>query len=113
MNNTNKRNIRRKRRVSSNIRGTEERPRIVIHRTNKFIYAQAIDDVARVTIVAASSMKSEKATKSDQARQVGVELGKSLIAKKIKAGVYDRNRFTYNGRVKALAEGLREAGLQI
>ncbi len=111
--------LRRKRRVSSNITGTAERPRIAVHRSGKYIYAQAIDDAKRVTLAAASSLKirleakKKAGTKTDEAKQVGMELAKKLMDKKVDAGVFDRGRFTYNGRVKALAEGLREAGLKI
>jgi large subunit ribosomal protein L18 len=108
---------RRKKRVSANIVGSKERPRIAIYRSNSYIYAQAIDDEARITLVSYSSIKlakkDAKLNKSDEARQVGVQLAKLLQEKKILKGVYDRSRFAYNGRVKALAEGLREGGLQI
>lgn len=110
---------RRKRRISSNISGTKEKPRISVYRSNKYIYAQAIDDEARTTICSASSslLKKDKgymkAKKSKEAKQVGLLLAKALKEKKIETGVYDRGAYAYNGRVKLLAEGLREGGLQI
>lgn len=109
---------RRKKRVSANIKGTGERPRICIHRSNQFIYAQAIDDVKRVTIASFSSLqlarkKESKGSKSDQAKAVGIALAKLLKDKKVSAGVYDRGRYAYKGRVKLLAEGLREGELKI
>jgi large subunit ribosomal protein L18 len=112
------RSTRRKRRVSRNIVGSETRPRIAIHRSNKYIYAQAIDDAKRLTLASFSSLQlSKKGTvegsKSEQAKQVGLKLAELLFEKKIVAGVFDRGRYTYNGRVKVLAEGLREGKLKI
>jgi large subunit ribosomal protein L18 len=112
------RTLRRKKRVSSNIHGTAVRPRIVVSRSNKYIYAQAIDDDAKVTLASFSSLqlfRSKKATgnKSNQAKEVGVELAKLLKDKNVTEGVFDRSQYTYNGRVKSLAEGLREGALKI
>jgi len=112
---------RRKRRVSSGIRGTASRPRIAVYRSNSYIYAQAIDDINRQTIVNYSSMQLKKEAKNqpagvkktDQARQVGIQLAKLLLGKKIFEAVLDRSRYAYNGRVKGLAEGLREGKLKI
>jgi len=104
---------RRKRRVSVNIHGTAQRPRVSIFRSNKYIYAQAIDDVASVTLVSADSrtIKSEKATKSEVAGLVGKALAEKMIKMKIKKALFDRGQYLYNGRVKTLAEGLREGGI--
>ena len=113
------RKLRRKRRVSSNIRGTGDRPRISIFRSSKYIYAQAIDDVTKKTLLSFSNadLKKEKdfkkGKKSEDSKMIGVGLAKKLIEKKILSGVFDRGSYTYNGRVKALAEGLREGGLKI
>ena len=99
-----------------NIRGTEERPRIAVHRSSKYIYAQAIDDVKRVTLCSFSSqqLKAEKKmSKSEQAKQIGIQFAALLKEKNIKQAVFDRGMFTYLGRVKALAEGLRDGGLEI
>lgn len=109
---------RRKKRVSSNIKGSMDRLRIAVHRTNKFVYAQAIDDVARKTIAAVSTAdlrtdKKKNGNKTEEAKKAGMELAKKIIAANVKAGVFDRGRFTYNGRIKAFAEGLREGGLII
>lgn len=93
---------RRKRRVSANIHGTKERPRISIYRSNKYIYAQAINDVAAKTLASFSSLglkKTEKKTKTDVAREVGMKLAELLTGLKIKQVVFDRNRYAYNGRV--------------
>lgn len=113
------RTTRRKRRVSPNIRGTEERPRVVVFRSNKYIYAQVIDDLNRKTLVSFSSVqnnkgeKKESVKKTDDAKQIGLELAKLMKEKKITKAVFDRSAYSYNGRVKALAEGLREGGLEI
>lgn len=110
--------LRRKKRISLSVRGNDSKPRISVYRSNKYIYAQAIDDVARVTLAFSSSLVVKKGTekaakKSEQAKQVGIAIGKQLMEKKVKAAVYDRGQYAYNGRVKALAEGVREAGIQI
>lgn len=114
------RKLRRKMRVSNSIRGTTERPRVAVHRTNKYIYAQVIDDVLRKTVVAYSSLalskkedQSKKMKKSEQAKLVGVQLAKLMIEKKVQKAVFDRSAYTYLGRVKALAEGLREGGISV
>ncbi|MEI6326941.1 MAG: 50S ribosomal protein L18 [Candidatus Roizmanbacteria bacterium] len=106
---------RRKVRVSSNIHGTSERPRVAIHRTNKFIFAQAIDDVAAKTLASATSKLFEKPdiTKTIAATQAGVDMGDRLMKANVKAVVIDRSRFHYQGRVAAFVEGLRTAGIHV
>lgn len=104
--------IRRKRRVSSEIIGTNKKPRISVYRSNKYIYAQAVDDITRTTIVSASN-QGASGRKTEEAKKVGLALAKLLKEKKIETGVFDRGMYAYNGRVKALAEGLREGGLKI
>ena len=113
------RKSRRKRRISSNIHGTGDRPRISVFRSIRYIYAQAIDDQARKTILSFSNsdLKKEadykKGKKRDDSKKIGIGLAKKLIEKKILTGVFDRGSYAYNGRVKAIAEGLREGGLKI
>lgn len=113
------RKLRRKRRISSNIHGSNDIPRISVFRSSRFIYAQAIDDVAQKTIVSYSNADLKKVAnfkkgkKSEDSKQIGVGLAKKLIEKKILKGVFDRGSYAYNGRVKAIAEGLREGGLKI
>jgi len=113
------RKLRRKRRVSANIHGTSDRPRISVFRSSKYIYAQAIDDVNRKTILSFSNsdLKKEadfkKNKKSENSKKIGIGLAKKLIEKKILVGIFDRGSYAYNGRVKAVAEGLREGGLKI
>lgn len=108
------RQLRRKHRVSANMHGTIERPRVNIFRSNKYIYAQAIDDDGRVTVASANSATLKtKGLKTDQASQVGKNLAEALKKKKITTVIFDRSRFAYAGRVKAVAEGLRENGIVV
>ncbi|HNQ31079.1 MAG TPA: 50S ribosomal protein L18 [Candidatus Woesebacteria bacterium] len=111
-----KRLFRRKKRVSSRIRGSAELPRVSVHRSNKFLYAQVIDDVSRKTIASINTRafeKSENTKKSDSARKAGEALASDLKSKNVQSVVFDRGRFTYNGRVKHFAEGLREGGITV
>lgn len=111
--------LRKKRKVRSKIEGTALRPRISVNRSNKYIYAQAIDDEKRVTIASFSSLqlikknKTQKNSKSNHALLVGKELAALLKSKKVSTAVFDRNQYIYMGRVKKVAEGLREGGLII
>jgi large subunit ribosomal protein L18 len=105
--------LRKKRRIGSNIKGSSARPRISVYRSNRYIYAQAIDDEKRVTVGSFSSQKLTKNKKVNQAKEVGVNLAKILIEKKINEVVFDRNIYVYKGRVRALAEGLREGGIKV
>lgn len=105
--------IAKKRRIGSKIKGTADRPRISVFRSNKYIYAQAIDDEKRITIASSSSLKLAKERKTDQAKKVGLDLGEKLLKKNIKEAVFDRNIYVYKGRVKAVAEGLRESGIEV
>ena len=106
--------VRRHARVRSKISGTPECPRLCVYRSNKNIEAQLIDDVNKVTLVASSSMslKLENGSNIDAAKAVGSDLAKKAKAKKIKKVVFDRSGYIYHGRVKALAEAAREAGLE-
>jgi large subunit ribosomal protein L18 len=107
--------IRRHRRVRGKIAGTAERPRLAVFRSNKGIYAQLIDDESGRTLAAASWMhlaKSFKGNKSEQAAEVGKLLAKNAKKAKIETAVFDRGGYLYHGRVKALADGAREGGLQ-
>jgi len=110
---------RKKMRVRDAIVGTPECPRLSVHRSNKYVYVQAIDDTNKVTLASFSSRslsKKEDAVKmkkGEMARATGKELAKLLLAKKIARGVYDRGMYIYLGRVKQVAEGLREGGIAI
>lgn len=115
----NKKTLRRikiKTGIRGKVRGTAERPRLSVFRSNKQIYAQLIDDVAGTTLVAASSridaIGGAAANKVDKAAMVGKELAEKAKAAGITKVVFDRNGYLYHGRVKSLAEGAREGGLE-
>ena len=109
--------IKRHKRIRNKISGTPERPRLSVFRSTKHIYAQIIDDVNGITLVAASTMEKsvadavKKMTKSEQAKYVGSEIGRRAIEKGVNTVVFDRSGYLYMGRLEALAEGAREAGL--
>ena len=105
--------IRRHARVRAKISGTAEAPRLCVYRSNKNIEAQIIDDVKGVTLVSSSSMalKLENGSNIEAAAKVGKDIAEKALAKKIKKIVFDRSGYIYHGRVKALAEAAREAGL--
>ena len=100
--------------IRKRISGSSERPRLSVYRSNKGIYAQIIDDVTGKTIVSASSLSkdfSATGNKSDQSTAVGKLVASKAVAAGIKDVVFDRNGYLYHGRVKSLAEGAREGGL--
>jgi large subunit ribosomal protein L18 len=103
-------------RIRKNISGTSTLPRLNVFRSNAHIYAQVIDDVEGVTLVSASSidkeLKLEKGSNKEAATQVGTLIAKRALDKKIENVVFDRGGYLYHGRVKALAEAAREAGLK-
>jgi len=104
--------IKRQKRVRSKIRASKDRPRLCVFRSNKFIYAQIIDDEKGKTLIGVSEKElTGKGAKSENAKKLGEMLAKKAIAKKIKTVVFDRGSYSYHGRVKALAEGAREGGL--
>jgi large subunit ribosomal protein L18 len=112
---SNKARLKRHRRVRGKISGTAERPRLNVFRSNKHIYAQIIDDVNGVTLVAASSMEKSFegiGSNKDAARKVGQTIGKRALEKGIESVVFDRGGYVYHGRVKELADGARESGLK-
>lgn len=104
--------IKRARRTRAQIgAGTQEIPRLSVFRSNTHIYAQVIDDASATTLCSASDMAIKNGTKSERAREVGVVLAKAMQEKGIKSCVFDRGGYLYHGRVKALAEAVREAGI--
>ena len=106
---------RRHARVRTKVSGTAERPRLCVYRSNTNIYAQIIDDVAGITLVAASTLDKEVKTKKsniEAAKEVGALIAKKAIEKNIKTVVFDRGGYIYHGVVKELAEAAREAGLE-
>jgi len=109
--------IKRKGSIRKRINGTADRPRLTVFRSAKHIYAQAIDDVTGHVLASAGDLdpgvrESLSGPKKSKARQIGKVIGEKLLAKKISAVVFDRNGFIYHGRVKEVADGAREAGLQ-
>lgn len=104
---------KRHRRVRAKILGNTDRPRLVIFRSLKQNYAQIVDDKTNKVIVASSDLKVKaKGNKTKKAKQVGMDLAQKALEKKISKVVFDRSCYKYHGRVKALAEGAREGGLQ-
>lgn len=104
--------IRLKKRIRSKIKGTAERPRLSVFRSNKFIYAQVIDDTTGKTLGTASDLKAKKGSKNERAKQVGKKIGEFCLAAKIKNVVFDRSGFKYTGRIKLLADEARATGLK-
>lgn len=111
--------VRREKRVRNKIFGTEARPRLSVFRSSRCIYVQAIADDVGKTLAQASTLdkefreSSKGLKKVEAAREVGKLLAKNLLAKDIKEAVFDRGRFLYHGRVKCLAEGVREMGIKL
>ena len=110
--------LKRKKRIRKKLSGTKEQPRLSVFRSSRHIYAQIIDDTAGHTLVAASSMEKDVKeqpkfeNKVSVANFVGKLLGKRAVEKGISKVVFDRNGFLYHGRVKAVSDGAREAGLK-
>lgn len=106
---------RRHARVRKNVRGTAERPRLAVYRSNRYIYAQVIDDLAGSTVAAASSQESDLRSKNlsvETATEVGKLVAERAKAAGVDAVVFDRGGYKFHGRVKALADGAREGGLE-
>ena len=109
---------KRHRRIRNHIKGTPQRPRLVVFRSNKHIYAQIIDDEAGNTLAAASTMEKDIASglkhtsDTEAAKTVGTKIADKALAKGIKLVVFDRGGYIYHGRVKILADAAREAGLE-
>lgn len=114
----NSRRVVRHKRVRKNLSGTAQRPRLCVYRSLNEIYAQVIDDTTGNTLVSASTREAalqsqiKGKTKTEQAKVVGAEIAKRALAKKIKEVVFDRGGYLYIGRVQALADAAREAGLK-
>ncbi|HTT93168.1 MAG TPA: 50S ribosomal protein L18 [Solirubrobacterales bacterium] len=108
------RRLRRRRRVRARVTGTAERPRLSVYRSNKGIFAQLIDDRAGHTVAAVNWIEPELKglSASDQAKKAGELLAERGKAAGVETCVFDRGGYQYHGRVKALAEGAREGGLQ-
>lgn len=110
--------LRRKKRIRKKVFGTPQRPRLTVFRTNKHMYAQVIDDTVGRTLLSASTLSPElrgvlRSTGSvEAATKVGELLAKKAVEAKVEKVVFDRNRYRYHGRVKALADAARQGGLQ-
>ena len=109
---------RRKKRFQKKIRGTTERPRLCVYRSNKHIYAQIVDDQETRTLAAVSTLSKELASLADKratkeaAQKVGELIAKKAQERNIQKVVFDRNGFLYHGRIQAVADAAREAGLE-
>ncbi len=112
----NKNRQKRHKRIRGKINGTPEKPRLVVFRSLKHIYAQIIDDINGKTLVNASSLDSSlsevKGNKKDISEKVGEMIASRAIEKKIKKVVFDRNGYKYHGRIKIIAESARKTGLE-
>ena len=106
--------LKRHARVRAKVSGTADRPRLSVYRSNKNISVQVIDDVKMVTLCASSSesLKLENGNNIEGAKLVGADIAKKCLAKKIENVVFDRGGYVYHGRIKALADAAREAGLK-
>jgi len=104
--------IRLKSKIRAKIVGTEARPRLTVFRSNKFIYAQVINDKVGKTLAEASDVKITKGTKTERAKEVGRAIAANAMKAKIKQVVFDRNGFRYTGRVKLVADEARAGGLE-
>lgn len=112
---TKTRRISRVKRTRAKIKGTASRPRLTVSRSNRNLYLQLIDDEKQHTLMSASAkeLKTEKISKTEQATKLGQLLAKKAIDSGIKEAVFDRRFYKYHGRVKAAADGAREAGLKM
>jgi large subunit ribosomal protein L18 len=104
--------LKNRARIRKKVDGAADRPRLTVYRSGRHIYAQIIDDAAGKTLVAYSTLEGEIKTKNrDSAKKVGAEIAKRALDKKIKSVVFDRSGYVFHGRIKAVADGAREAGL--
>lgn len=110
---------RRRVRVRRHLRGTDGRPRLSVYRSGRHMYAQVITDAQGRTLLAVSTLSKDvradgtKATTAEAAKQVGLAVAKRCLEQGIRQVVFDRNGFLYHGRVRALADGAREGGLEL
>lgn len=108
----NKLRAQRKARVRGKIRGSEAKPRLTVFKSNKYFYAQAINDDAGVTLAAADGRKMGLKANKEDVKKVAVAMAESLAAKNIDSVVFDRNGYLYHGVVASFADALREAGIK-
>lgn len=103
--------LRLKKKIRTKIVGTTEKPRLSVFKSNRFMYAQLIDDTRGVTLASASDLLEKNGTKTERAAATGTLIAKNAQTKGITAVVFDRNGFRYTGRLRALADAARTAGL--
>ena len=115
---TSRKQLHNRRKVRSIAKGDASRPRLAVFRSNRFIYAQVIDDTKGVTLVSCSNLDPEVAKKlkgtkgkATASTEIGKIIAERAIAKGVKTVVFDRSGYQYHGRIKALADGAREGGL--
>lgn len=104
--------LKNKVRIRRKVSGTSEKPRLCVFKSTKHIYAQLVDDVTGKTLASASSLKADKAGNKESAESVGKEIAEKAKNLKIEGVVFDRSGYVYHGRVQAVANGAREAGLK-
>lgn len=110
-----KQRLKRKKSIRKSISGTADRPRLSVYRSNRYLYVQAIDDDNGITLAAVNNLQADfKSVKTNvaEAGKLGEALGAKLKALNIETAVFDRNGFRYHGVVKALADGVRNAGIK-
>ena len=104
--------LKKRARIRKTVEGRADRPRLCVFRSGKHIYAQIIDDMAGKTLVAYSTLQAKKGSSNvEAAKVVGTEIAKKALSKSIKDVVFDRGGYLFHGKVKAVADGAREAGL--
>jgi large subunit ribosomal protein L18 len=107
-----KNRLKNKVRIRRKLSGTESKPRFCVFKSSKHIYAQLVDDVAEKTLVAQSTLKMDKIGNCDGAKEVGRLIAEAAKAKNLTEVVFDRSGYKFHGKVKAVADGAREAGLK-
>lgn len=105
--------LRRKKRVRGKVSGDATKPRLTVFKSNKYFYAQAIDDVAGVTLASADSRALKLSVSKESVGKVAVTLAEALKSKNIETVVFDKNGYLYHGVVKAFADALRDNGIKL
>lgn len=107
--------LRRQTKIRSRLKGTSDRPRISVFRSNRYFFAQIINDEKHQTVASVSerSLKESEGSKTERAKKLGLLLASLAKSKKLTKAILDRGRYSYHGRIKAFAQGLREGGLKI
>lgn len=109
----NQKRIRRAKRARAKILGTSVRPRLSIFRSNRYVYVQLIDDTNGKTLISASTFSAKKEKETSAVETLGEKIAKKAIDKGIKKAVFDRGKYKYHGKIKAVAEAARKNGLKI